>query len=64
MPSTEHPQKPCATQHAQNAFFFFQKCGEEAEGRYYNHFSSSHSEANTHAQSPFWEEMLAWGEVL
>lgn len=26
---------------------FLQKCGEEAEGRYYNNFSSSHSEANT-----------------
>lgn len=23
--------------------YFFQKCGEEAEGRYYNNFSSSHS---------------------
>lgn len=27
---------------------FLQKCGEEAEGGYYNHFSSSHSEANKH----------------
>lgn len=29
-------------------FFFLQKCGEEAEGGYCNHFSSSHSEANTY----------------
>lgn len=61
MPSTEHPQKPRVTQHSQNTYFFAEMW--EAEGGYYNHFSSSHSEANTHMHNHP-SEMLAWGEVL
>lgn len=54
MPSTEHPQKPCVTQHTQNTFFFFfcrnvgTKQKEDITIIFLPESKFLHSEANTH----------------